>query len=79
LIWLTVFGEAFVIAVTRLDGSEFYLNADLIESIESTPDTVLVLSNHKRLIVREPPVDLINSIVAYRRRIFAVGPRLVED
>jgi flagellar protein FlbD len=70
--------EASVISVTRLDGSKFYLNSDLIESIESTPDTVLTLTSQKKLVVREAPRDVLDSIVAYRRRIFAIGPHLVE-
>ena len=43
---------ASVISVTRLDGSKFFLNSDLIESIESTPDTVLTLTSQKKLVVR---------------------------
>lgn len=68
-----------MIAVTRFDGSRFYLNSDLIETIESTPDTVLTLSTQKKLIVRESPQQILDSIVAFRRRIFAVGPQLVES
>jgi flagellar protein FlbD len=67
-----------VISVTRLDGSKFFLNSDLIESIESTPDTVLTLTSQKKLVVREGPRDILDSIVVYRRRIFAIGPHLVE-
>jgi flagellar protein FlbD len=70
--------EGSVISVTRLDGSKFFLNSDQIESIESTPDTVVTLSNQKKLVVRESPREVIDGIVAYRRRIFAIGPHLVE-
>jgi flagellar protein FlbD len=67
-----------VISVTRLDGSKFFLNSDLIESIESTPDTVITLTSQKKLVVKEAPRDVLDSIVTYRRRIFAIGPHLVE-
>lgn len=67
-----------MIAVSRLDGSRFFVNSDLIETIESTPDTVLTLSSQKKFIIRESPNDVIENIVAYRRRIFAVGPQLVD-
>ena len=67
-----------MVPVTRLDGSRFFVNSDLIESIESTPDTVLTLTTQKKLVVREAPRDVLDSIVAYRRRIFAIGPQLVE-
>lgn len=67
-----------MIAVTRLDGSKFHLNSDQIETVESTPDTVITLASQKKLVVRESPSDLLDSIVAYRRRIFAIGPQLVD-
>lgn len=67
-----------MIPVSRLDGTRFYLNSDLIETIESTPDTVVTLTSQKKLIVRESPHDLIEALVAFRRRVFAIGPQLVE-
>ena len=67
-----------MIPVSRLDGSVFYLNSDLIETIEATPDTVVTLTSQKKLIVRESPQDLIEALVAFRRRVFAIGPQLVD-
>jgi flagellar protein FlbD len=67
-----------MIQVTRLDGSKFFLNADLIETVEATPDTVVTLNSQKKLVVRESPAELLDGIVAYRRRIFAIGPQLVD-
>jgi flagellar protein FlbD len=67
-----------VILLHRLDGSSFLLNADLVEMIEANPDTVLTLNSSRKFVVRESPSDIIDSIVAYRRRIFAIGPQLVD-
>lgn len=67
-----------MILLHRLDGSSFYLNADLVELIEANPDTVLTLNSSRKFVVREPPNDIIDAIVAYRRRIFAIGPQLVD-
>jgi flagellar protein FlbD len=67
-----------VILLHRLDGSSFYLNADLVEMIEANPDTVLTLNSARKFVVREPPNDIIDAIVSYRRRIFAIGPQLVD-
>ena len=67
-----------MIAVTRLDGSKFFLNSDLIESIEATPDTVLTMTTQKKLVVRESPREILDSIIVYRRRIFAIGPQVVD-
>ena len=44
-----------VISVTRLDGSEFVINADLIETVEATPDTVITFAHDKKVVVRETP------------------------
>jgi flagellar protein FlbD len=63
-----------MIKVTRLGGKPFYLNSDLIESLESSPDTTLVLTNGKRVIVREAPEDVIARIVEFRQRIAQPEP-----
>lgn len=68
-----------MIAVSRLDGSSFFLNSELIETIEATPDTVLTLTSQKKLIVRESPQEVIERLVAFRRRIYGVGPQVVKD
>jgi len=57
-----------MIRVTRLNGSEFVLNSDLIESVEATPDTVVTLTSGRKLIVREPVDEVIARVVEFRRR-----------
>ena len=42
-----------MITVTRLNGGAFALNPDLIERVESTPDTLVVLVDNSRFVVRE--------------------------
>ncbi len=37
-----------MIRVTRFNGTKIYLNAELIQSVEGTPDTVITLTNNKR-------------------------------
>ena len=46
---------------------EFVLNAELIETIEQTPDTVVTLLNGKKLIVEESMEDVVRKVMAYRR------------
>jgi flagellar protein FlbD len=62
-----------MIQVTRLNGSVFVLNADLIETVEATPDTVVKLTTEHTYVVREGVDELIERVVAFRRRILA-GP-----
>ena len=59
-----------MIKVTRLNDSEFLLNPDLIEFIEETPDTVVSLSTGKKVVVVESAEELVNRIVAYRKKIY---------
>ncbi|MBE6097075.1 flagellar FlbD family protein [Schwartzia succinivorans] len=45
----------------------FILNAEIIETIEETPDTVVTLINGKKLIVDEPMDEVVRRVMAYRR------------
>jgi flagellar protein FlbD len=58
-----------VIQVTRLNQSSIVLNSDLIEQIESTPDTLITLTNNQKLIVLETADDVVERIRQYRRSI----------
>jgi flagellar protein FlbD len=65
-----------MIHVTRLDGTDLVVNADLISTIERTPDTMLALVTGARLMVRESVEDVVDRVVAYRRRL-QLGPTLL--
>ncbi|MBO2945749.1 flagellar FlbD family protein [Paenibacillus sp. F411] len=58
-----------MILVTRLNGSQMWLNALLIEMVEETPDTYITLTTGKRLIVLEKAPEVIQSIKAYHQEI----------
>ena len=51
-----------MIILTRLDGKEFLLNEELIEVVNETPDTVIVLENGHSYIVRESLSELMEKI-----------------
>lgn len=64
-----------MIEVTRLNGEELVVNAELIETVEATPDTVITLTTGKKLIVRESPGDVVHRVLAYRRAAYnKTGP-----
>jgi flagellar protein FlbD len=44
----------------------FHLNPDLIAAIESTPDTVLTLVTHSKVIVLETPEEVVAAVRAWR-------------
>ena len=58
-----------MIKLTRLNKQEYYLNSDLIETIEETPDTVITMLNGKKFIVSEPAAKVVDSIVRFRGKI----------
>ena len=60
-----------MITLTRLSGSEFILNSDLIERVESTPDTVITLVDGTKYVVAESPTDIVRAVRRYRAEIVA--------
>lgn len=60
-----------MIEVTKLNGSTVLVNAELIESVEETPDTVLSFVTGKKLIVKESRQEVKNLVKLYRKEIFA--------
>ena len=56
-----------MILITRPNGSKFYLNPELIQTVEATPDTVITLMNNKKLIVKDKPAEIAERFIEYRR------------
>jgi len=59
-----------MINLTGLNKEEFILNAEVIEKIETMPETLITLTNGKRYIVLESTDIVIEKILKYKRRIF---------
>lgn len=58
-----------MIKVTRLNGEPIYINSDLIEFIETTPDTIITLTTGKKVIIKENIEYVIQHIVEYNQKI----------
>jgi flagellar protein FlbD len=58
-----------MISLIRLNGQPLMVNCDLIESVESTPDTVVTLTSGNKLIVRDSMDELQAKIVDFKRKI----------
>jgi flagellar protein FlbD len=56
-----------MINVTRLNRTCLVLNSDLIEFIESAPDTVITLTNDRKLTVQESVEEVVEKVRAWRR------------
>ncbi len=67
-----------MIRVTRLNNSQFWINPDLIQFIEETPDTVISLTTGVKVVVTESAADIVSAIVAFRRQSYGQLPHVVE-
>ncbi|MEQ8769933.1 MAG: flagellar FlbD family protein [Phycisphaerales bacterium] len=56
-----------MIGVTRLNGTRFVINAELIRTVEANPDTIVTLITGERMVVREPPGDIVRKTIEYGR------------
>jgi flagellar protein FlbD len=65
-----------MILLRRLNNAVLGLNADLIERIDATPDTVITLVDGKKYVVAESPEEVVERIVVFRANVLAqVGPQ----
>lgn len=58
-----------MILLRKFNNESFYLNCNLIERIESNPDTVITLVDGKTLRVIESEEDVVERIIAYQKEI----------
>lgn len=66
-----------MIRVTRLDGTALVLNAECIQSIENTPDTLITLTTGAQLMVREAIDDVVKRFLDYKRK--SLVEKLLSD
>jgi flagellar protein FlbD len=65
-----------MIKLTRLNGEEFVLNAELIRYVERRPDTYVTLTSNDRVIVRESVEEVVKRAIAYGRAVrMPTGPQ----
>ena len=56
-----------MVTLTKLNGSTVVINAELIETLEATPDTIITLTNGKKFLVKEDTNEVARRVVEYRR------------
>ncbi|OGS11557.1 MAG: hypothetical protein A2234_02170 [Elusimicrobia bacterium RIFOXYA2_FULL_58_8] len=60
-----------MIKLEKLNGTMIVVNADIIESIEAAPDTVLNLATGNRFIVKNPVDEVVAKVIEYKKKVFA--------
>ena len=58
-----------MITLTRLDKKELCINADMIKTVEATPDTIITLATGERLFVSESVDEVVARFIEYQRLI----------
>jgi len=58
-----------MIEVTKLDNSKILVNVDLIQSLQSTPDTVITFTTRDKIMVKEPLDVISQKILEYQRAV----------
>lgn len=56
-----------MIKVTRLNGNELVINADLIEFVEALPDTIISLVTGKKIMIKESIDTVIGRVAEFKR------------
>jgi len=56
-----------MIKLTRFNGKSLAINADLIQMVEHTPDTIIVLNNGEKILVKEPMEVVMRKVIEYQR------------
>lgn len=66
-----------MIKLTTLSNKDFFLNCELIEKIEITPDTVITTTTGKKYIVKESPDEIIKSIIGFKKKYMLGVPEVL--
>ena len=67
-----------MIRLTRFNHQELVVNSDLIEHVESTPDTVVSMTTGQKFMVRETTAEVIQRVIEFRRKLLS-QPTAVLD
>lgn len=56
-----------MIKLNLFNNSSIIVNAELIETIEKTPDTIVTLTTGRKIMVRDDVEDIIKGFIKYRQ------------
>ncbi len=68
-----------MIAVTKLNGEEIIINAEMIELVEKTPDTIISLTTGHKYMVRDTVEQVVKRVIEYKRSIMRFDPQAIEE
>jgi len=65
-----------MIKLSRLNDSILFINPDLIESFVSQPDTLIIMTNGNKVIVKESPDEILQKIIEFKAKVLAESEKL---
>lgn len=68
-----------MVLVHRLKGEPVFLNADMIESVEACPDTVVVMVDGRTFVLSDRAEDVVERIREFRASVLVLADRLREQ
>ncbi|MFW6380950.1 MAG: flagellar FlbD family protein [Bacillota bacterium] len=68
-----------MIKVTKIGGDEIVINADLIETVQATPDTIITLTTSKKILVQDSVEEVIAKAVEYHRQLASAHIEVEEE
>lgn len=68
-----------MIFITRTNGTKIYINPELIQTVEATPDTVVTLTDGKKIICKDTPQEIAERFTEYRRKVMSPFVSQVAD
>ena len=63
-----------MIRLTRLNHVPIIVNADLIEHIDMTPDTIVTLTSGQKYTVLESAEDVVDKVIVFRQKLLSPDP-----
>jgi len=60
-----------MIKVRKINGEKMAINAELIETVQATPDTVITFTTGKKILVAENVDEIIDKVISYRKNILS--------
>ena len=67
-----------MISLTKLNGQTIVVNAELIETVEKTPDTIIGLITGKKFMVKDTVEEVIQKVIQYRQQLPPFWRKVVD-
>ena len=67
-----------MILLEKINGKKIVINAELIETIEETPDSVITFTNGKKILVKNSLEDIVRRVIEYKRKISHIFKKLLK-